>query len=384
MVVESTNDTVILVDDFDGSVVDPLFIDLTLATPAPSTPIEAVSVNGEVWVSDQIADTVFRFSEDGTFIGTTTTGRDNMRGIAFANGSLYVSNSGTGGAGFGDVCKEYLVDGTLNNVFAVGDPFDVLDYNGTLLIANIAADSIEQFEYDGTFITTLHDSDGTTGIDFPEQLGQKSNGNILAGGFSAPAGIFEYDPTGVQVNYIDTGTSVRGVHELGNGNILWTSGSGVHIYDVNSGTSSAVVTGVSGRFISPLEGLGATSYCTSVPNSTGNAAVISAEGSNVVADQDLTFTTEGCIPNGVGLYYFGTTQVQVPFGDGFRCTGGTVQRVRPIVFADVSGVATRSVNFGAPYAQTIVPGASLNFQYWYRDSGPSGFNLSDAINIEFE
>ena len=34
----------------------------------------------------------------------------------------------------------------------------------------------------------------------------------------------------------------------------------------------------------------------------------------------------------------------------------------------------------------VVPGASLNFQAWFRDpaAGMSGFNLSDAIEITFQ
>ncbi len=63
IVVEGTNDRVMLVDANTGVVTNPNFIDLTTSTgSAPIGPIEAViAPNGEVRISDQLADTIFRF-----------------------------------------------------------------------------------------------------------------------------------------------------------------------------------------------------------------------------------------------------------------------------------------------------------------------------------
>jgi len=71
----------------------------------------------------------------------------------------------------------------------------------------------------------------------------------------------------------------------------------------------------------------ATNYCAALPNSSGNTAIISAAGSPSVASMDLALTATG-LPAGVnGIFYYGTGQLGVPFGDGFRCVGGTVQRL---------------------------------------------------------
>jgi len=124
-----------------------------------------------------------------------------------------------------------------------------------------------------------------------------------------------------------------------------------------------------------------TNYCISNPNSTGQAALISLQGSDIVADEDLELRTIN-LPGGVsGLYFFGPTRLQLPFGEGIRCVGGLFRRMNPPVHANGSGVATRTFNWTAPYATSITVGATQNFQLWYRNGagGPSGFNLSDAI-----
>lgn len=42
-------------------------------------------------------------------------------------------------------------------------------------------------------------------------------------------------------------SGARGVIQLGNGNILWSNGSGAHVHDVNTGTNTQVYAG-GGRF----------------------------------------------------------------------------------------------------------------------------------------
>jgi len=54
------------------------------------------------------------------------------------------------------------------------------------------------------------------------------------------------------------------------------------------------------------------------------------------------------------------------------------------VSSNASGVATHIVNLQAP--NSLITGAGVwNFQFWYRDpaGGPAGFNLSDAIQVNF-
>ena len=379
LVVESTGDTVMMLDANDGSVITPVFIDLNSATPAPATPVEAILVEDEIWISDQIADVIFRYSMDGTtFLGTSGVGRDNMRGIAVAgNASIYVSNSGTGGNGHGDACKEYFSDGTLNNVFQAGDPFDVLDHCGTLLVANIADESIDRFAYDGTPLGVFHDSDGTSGIDFPEQLSSRKNGNVLAGGFSTPSGIYEYDWEGNELNYYDTGTATRGVAELGNGLLLFTHGGGVSTYDTTNGAIVDLVSGVSGRFITLVDGSLGTNYCTSTDNSTGSAALISASGSTSIMAADVTLSSQP-VPNQSSIFFVADAAVQTPFGNGFRCANTGMIRLDLVQGSGNVAVATLDPNLIG-----VVAGQTSYVQHWFRDpfGGGALFNTSNGLCI---
>ncbi|MFG0285081.1 MAG: hypothetical protein ACF8R7_11715 [Phycisphaerales bacterium JB039] len=250
-VVDSTADAVMLFDPMDGTLVNPLYID---GAGVFSTPIKAIRVEEEIWISDQLADTIFRYDLDGGALGSITGGMDNIRGLAYIGGVVYVCNSGEGGGTApGDALVMFDAAGAPMGSFPVGDPFDVIEFGGNLLVANIADENLDLHDPSGTFLSTFHDSDGVTGIDFPEQLNLKANGNVIAGGFSPPAGIYEYDKdTGDQVNYIDVGSAVRGVYELGNGNIMWTDGAGVHILDISTG-GSTLVAAASGRFITLID-----------------------------------------------------------------------------------------------------------------------------------
>jgi hypothetical protein len=250
VVPESSNERLMLFNAFDGSLVTDNFIDMV--PQGASTPLNAKRVGDEIWVSDQVADSVFRYSLDGTsHLGTISGGMDNIRGFEVVGDTVYVSNAGTnnGAPGLAVVTID-VPTASVSGFFATnGSPFDVLHYQGQLLINDISNENIDWYDLSGNFISNFHDSDGVNGIDFPEQMTINSAGNVLVGGFSSPAGIYEYDPNGNQLNYWDVGTAVRGVHELGNGNIMFTDGGGVHILDPDTGTISTAFGGVSARFI---------------------------------------------------------------------------------------------------------------------------------------
>lgn len=250
VVPESSNERLMLFNAFDGSLVTDNFIDMV--PQGASTPLNAKRVGDEIWVSDQVADSVFRYSLDGTsHLGTISGGMDNIRGFEVVGDTVYVSNAGTnnGAPGLAVVTIDVPTASVSGSFATNGSPFDVLHYRGQLLINDISNENIDWYDLSGNFISNFHDSDGVNGIDFPEQMNINSAGNVLVGGFSSPAGIYEYDPNGNQLNYWDVGTAVRGVYELGNGNIMFTDGGGVHILDPNTGAISTAFGGVSARFI---------------------------------------------------------------------------------------------------------------------------------------
>lgn len=154
----------------------------------------------------------------------------------------------------------------------------------------------------------------------------------------------------------------------------------------NTPGSLFVVGGRTARLLEPPVPIGA-SYCVGAPNSTGTGASLIVLGSAAVADDDVRLLASGLPANQPGLFYFGPSQVQLPFGDGFRCVGGPLHRVLPPATSGLSGTAQRLLDLGvAPAAGTIYPGATIHFQYWYRDPfgpGGSGSNLSDGYQVHF-
>ena len=134
---------------------------------------------------------------------------------------------------------------------------------------------------------------------------------------------------------------------------------------------------------------GTAQYCATSPNSAGSGAVISSLGSVSISTNNFLLVSGNGIPNGPGLFYYGPSMIQAPFGDGFRCVGGATRRLNPVTTADAMGTTLRTLDFTVPPASAgqhmIVPGSTWNFQHWFRDAmaGMSGFNLSNGLSVTF-
>jgi hypothetical protein len=127
-----------------------------------------------------------------------------------------------------------------------------------------------------------------------------------------------------------------------------------------------------------------TSTCQTSPNSMGAGATMGWSGSSSHSSNDLVISVSGAAASQPGVFYFGDQAVQLPFGDGMRCVGGTVHRL-PVQLTDPGGDAAFEVDFEDASAPTAIMevGDTWHFQFWYRDPafGGSGFNLSDALEI---
>jgi hypothetical protein len=133
-------------------------------------------------------------------------------------------------------------------------------------------------------------------------------------------------------------------------------------------------------------------YCPGRPNSVGSGATIRATGSRSLYYQDFSLRSSACPSNRAGLFFFGPTQINLPFGEGRRCVGGNLRRILPPVFTTSAGSAERRLDPGSNHWSAFSAGApGLNFQFWYRDPGvdsdgdgtAEGWNLSAAIQVEF-
>ncbi|MEO1619767.1 MAG: PEP-CTERM sorting domain-containing protein [Cyanobacteria bacterium J06632_3] len=248
MIPDSVGDRILLFDHEDGSLIDNNFIN---GEGLFTTPINAIQVGEEIWVSDQVADSIFRFNLTGGLLSSITGGLDNIRGMELVDGTVYVANAGTDNGAPGEAVVTFDTQGNNLGSFATGDPYDIFFYNGELLINDINSDSdggedIDRYNLDDNLLGTFHESDGLTGIDFPQQMTQRANGNLLVGGFSAPGGVYEYDPSGTQVAVYDAddgfANRLRAAYELGNGNILWSGGDGVVSTNIATGEFTNIFT----------------------------------------------------------------------------------------------------------------------------------------------
>lgn len=130
-----------------------------------------------------------------------------------------------------------------------------------------------------------------------------------------------------------------------------------------------------------------STYCTSAPNSTGLPCLIGASGSVSVAANDLVLVARQAPPHANGLFLCGTTRAAIPMATGTLCVSPFapgIVRLGPVTQANASGFASRALDLLAlPAAAAIVPGSTWYFQFWYRNAGPGGYDLSDGLEATF-
>ena len=132
----------------------------------------------------------------------------------------------------------------------------------------------------------------------------------------------------------------------------------------------------------------ATSYCSALPNTSGLPAEIGWSGSTSILANSFTLHVSQGPPLKNGLFYYGPSQAAVPWGDGIRCVGGSLQRLT-VIQLDTNGVASFPLDFSQAPAGSgphqLFPGDTSNFQFYFRDplGGPAGWNYSDALSVSF-
>lgn len=237
LAIDSDTDQVLLLSGFDGSVINSNFLDVASAASAAgtsATPIECIQVGNEFWVSDQIADRIWRFGSDGSFISDIGAGQlNNIRGMHQVGNTVYVAMGSDSDVFNEGVITVDATTGAITGQFNGRDGadtsyWDIVSVGNELLITNsdTGNDGIERYSLTGDYLGNLVSSDGTTGIDFAQQMFIRDNGNFLVGGFSSPSGVWEFLSDGTEVGIVaglDLGT--RAAIDLGNGEILWSNGS---------------------------------------------------------------------------------------------------------------------------------------------------------------
>ena len=245
---DSTNNRLVSFSAVDGTLLNAEVFAL-----AGGTPLHAIGVGNEIWVSEQVGDRISRWAADGTPLGQigggTAGGLDNVRGMGLVGGTVYLTNAGTANGAPGPAVLMFSTSGAAMGSFATGttapSPFGVLAYQGGLLISSSAAnDDIHRYGLAGVAQGSFHNS---STLNFAEQMVFAGNGDVLVAGFSSNNIVrLNADTGAVITTYAAPGA--RGVAQLGNGNLMWTSGAGAFVLDTSTGASTQVYTG-GGRYL---------------------------------------------------------------------------------------------------------------------------------------
>jgi hypothetical protein len=277
---------VVLLNAFDGTIQDPSFIVLDAGTPKA-----LIQVGGEIWISYQIGDKIERYDLEGSLLSTIEGGLDNIKGMALINNSeVWVTNAGTQNSAPGNAIVKFDLDGNNLGFFLTDgvSSFDIVDNgDGEVYISYIGASTskIERRDYDGNILGNIV---GPGVVNFIQQIEIEEPGVIIAAVFSVISGgnqngLYRFSESdGSIIDFWNEG-NLRGVAKLGNGELLWSSGAGVHKLNPSTGVSTLISAGSAQYFGSVL-----LEECTNHPDAPTGVATQTHCSGDTVANLEAT------------------------------------------------------------------------------------------------
>ena len=161
--------------------------------------------------------------------------------------------------------------------------------------------------------------------------------------------------------------------------------------------STSIASGTSGCICSTAPGCGLASaiepgsrvgstYCeTGNINSSGQAALTVAIGSNEVGANDFVLVASQLPASSLGYFLASRSQGQVtpPGAVGDLCLSGPISRLNAEIVSGPSDSIVVDLNAmpGTPLT-AVIAGETWNFQCWFRD-GPGMSNFTDATSVDF-
>lgn len=259
LVSESSNNSVMLLDFATGNLVMPDFIppqsNISVLKQARQSPRSTISI------SDQTGDVILDYDTTGSLIGIFAPSigphsgiLQNVRGHDYKpyDNNLLVCNAQ--GGNFNRVVEfdslgNYLGQFFPDNSGGLLGPFDILVRTNDVLVTGSTSSAAHRYDHNGSYL-----NDFATNILFPQQMVEFPNGNIGISSFGSSGGLKIYDENGNLVNEFNSVSGLRGVHYLGNGNIIVTNSAGVH--EINGTTGDFIRTiaaGVSAQYVNSCD-----------------------------------------------------------------------------------------------------------------------------------
>lgn len=131
-------------------------------------------------------------------------------------------------------------------------------------------------------------------------------------------------------------------------------------------------------------------YCNANTNSSGSVSTVSAFGSPLVSENDVTLSCAGLPNNQFGIYLVSSQTGFTPNLSGTQgnlCLGGSIRRFSTVLSTGSTNRVQQTLNLNAlPSMTGTAPaqaGETLHFQFWHRDVGANA-NMSRGLTVNFE
>jgi hypothetical protein len=121
-------------------------------------------------------------------------------------------------------------------------------------------------------------------------------------------------------------------------------------------------------------------------------ASLSATGLASLVSDALVLSGTGMPSTSSALYFQGTTQQAggngVAFGDGLRCAGGAVIRLKSVVNASGASRFPGTGDASVSVRGNVIAPGTRTYQVWYRNAAafctPSTFNLTNGLSVTWK
>ena len=195
-----------------------------------------------------------------------------------------------------------------------------------------------------------------------------------------------YAPDGSALDSGFCTTSINGMCSVTSDNLFLPADGtySVMLHDAGwneTGNTSVTVTCLVGECPPNWTPVG-SSFCMTTPNSSGNPATLNAWGSEDANEEALFLYASDTPANVSGIFFMSPNQIQVTLGDGVRCAGNPAFRFPLVNSCNRAELRFQPDFSNLPQGIQFLPGATWNFQAWFRD-GPSS-NTSDGLAVTFQ